>query len=84
MLFSFKLLDKSLQIGTSEEDDNCKSISISSLENEIVAILVQKNPNPNIGWGKEIITDTIIFKKVKTEKRNAGYYNDTDCDCIQH
>lgn len=84
MLFSFKLLDKSLQIGTSEEDDNCKSISISSLENEIVAILVQKNPNPNIGWEKEIITDTIIFKKVKTEKRNAGYYNDTDCDCIQH
>lgn len=84
MLFSFKLLDKSLQIGTSEEDDNCKSISINSLENEIVAILVQKNPNPNIGWEKEIITDTIIFKKVKTEKRNAGYYNDTDCDCIQH
>lgn len=84
MLYSFRLLDKSLQIGSSGEDENCKSISINSIENEIVAVFVQKNPTPSIGWQKEIITDTLIFKKVKTEKRKAGYYNDTDCDCIQH
>ena len=64
MLYSFRLLDKSFQIGCSGEDENCKSISLNSIKNEIVVILVQKNPNPNIGWGKEIITDTIIFKKV--------------------
>lgn len=84
MLYSFRLLDKSLEIGGSGEDENCKSISIKSIENEIVAVFVQKNPDPNIGWKKEIITDTIIFRKVKTEKRKAGYYNDVDCDCIQH
>lgn len=84
MLYSFRLLDKSLEIGGSGEDENCKSITIKSIENEIVAVFVQKNPDPNIGWEKEIITDTIIFRKVKTEKRKAGYYNDTDCDCIQH
>jgi hypothetical protein len=84
MLYSFQLLDKSLQIGSSGEDENCKSISIESIVDEIAIIFVQKNPNPKIGWRKEIITDTIIFKKVKTEKRKAGYYNDTDCDCIQH
>lgn len=84
MLYSFRLLDKSLQIGSSGEEDNCKSISINSIENEIVAVFVQKNPNPNIGWEKEIITDTIIFKKIKTEKRKAGYYGDKDCDCIEH
>lgn len=84
MLYSFRLLDKSLQIGTSGEDDNCKSISINSIKNEILVIFIQKNSNPNIGWEKEIITDTIIFKKIITEKRKAGYYNDTDCDCMQH
>lgn len=84
MLYSFRLLDKSLEIGGSGEDENCKSISIKSIENEFLVVFVQKNPNPNIGWKKEIITDTIIFKKVKIEKRKAGYYNDTDCDCIQH
>lgn len=84
MLYSFKLFDKSLEIGGSGEDESCKSISIKSLENEIVAVFIQKNSNPEIGWKKEVITDTIIFKKVKTEKRKAGYYGDTDCDCIQH
>ena len=84
MLYSFRLLDKSLQVGTSGEDNSCKSISISSIKNEISAIFIQKNPDPNIGWEKEIITDTIIFKKVKTEKRKAGYYGDTYCDCIEH
>ncbi|MDI9312066.1 MAG: hypothetical protein QM535_17765 [Limnohabitans sp.] len=84
MLYSFRLLDKSLEIGGSSEDENCISISIKSIENEIVVVFVQKNPNPNIGWKKEIITDTILFKKVKIENRKAGYYGDTDCDCIQH
>ena len=84
MLYSFKLLDKSLEIGSSGEDESCKSISIKSLENEIVAVFIQKNPNPEIGRTKPVITDTIIFKKVKTEIRKAGYYGDTNCDCIQH
>lgn len=84
MLYSFKLLDNSLEIGGSGEDESCKSISIKSLENEIVALFIQKNPNPEIGWKREVITDTIIFKRIKTEKRKAGYYNDTDCDCIQY
>jgi len=84
MLFSFRLLDSTLQIGGSEEDENCKTICVKSVENEIKVLFVQKNPTPKIGWKQRIITDTVIFKKVKTENRKAGYYGDTDCDCIQH
>ena len=83
MLYSFELLDKSKRNGDSGEDDNCKTLSINKLENELKVLFIQKNPTPNIGWTKPIITDTIVFKKIKTEERRAGYYGDTNCDCIE-
>ena len=83
MLYSFELLDKSKQIGTSAEDDNCKTISINNLESELKVLFIQRNPNQNLGWTIPLVTDTIVFKKIKTEKRQAGYYGDTNCDCIE-
>ena len=82
MLYSFEILDISLNEG-SGESENCKEISINKLDNVIKVVFEQKNPNPNIGWKKPIITDTIMFKKIKTENRKAGYYGDTNCDCIE-
>jgi hypothetical protein len=82
MLYSFEILENSLNEGFGESE-NCKEISISKLENEVKVVFEQKNTDPNIGWKKPIITDTIIFKKIKTENRKPGYYGDTNCDCIQ-
>lgn len=82
MLYSFEILDNSLNESFGESE-NCKEISISKLDNEVKVFFEQKNPNPNIGWKKPIITDTIIFKKIKTENRKPGYYGDTNCDCIE-
>ena len=84
MLYSFIILDKTLDNGSSEEDKNCKTISINKLQNIIKVAFVQRNPNPNIGWKKPIVTDTIVFRKTKTENRKAGYYGDTNCDCIEN
>jgi len=83
MLYSFKILDKSLEYGSSGESENCKEISINKLENIIKVGFEQKNLNPNIGWKKPITTDTIIFRKTKIENRKTGYYGDTNCDCIE-
>lgn len=82
MLYSFEILDNSLNESFGESE-NCKEISISKLDNEVTVFFKQKNPNPNIGWKKPIITDTIVFRKIKTENRKPGYYGDTNCDCIE-
>lgn len=82
MSYSFEILDISHNEGFGESE-NCKEISISKLDNIVKVVFEQKNPNPKIGWEKPIITDTIIFKKIKTENRKAGYYGDTNCDCIE-
>ncbi|MDR7370164.1 hypothetical protein [Flavobacterium aquidurense] len=83
ILYSFKLLNNSKQVYSSEKEDNCETISVNKLENEIKVLFIQTNPNQDIGGLKQIVTDTIVFKKIKTEKRKAGYYGDTNCDCIE-
>jgi hypothetical protein len=82
--FGFQLLNESNQFGTSENGSDCKVLPLKKLNDKIIVLIKQKNPNKNIGWEKPIITDTITYRKIKVEKRKAGYYGDTDCDCIEH
>ena len=84
MKFGFQLLNTSNQFGASENGSNCKVLPIKNLKDKIIVLIKQKNPKKNIGWKKPIITDTITYRKIKVEKRKAGYYGDTDCDCIEH
>ena len=54
------------------------------MNDKIIVLIKQKNPNKNIGWKKPIITDIITYRKIKEEKRKTGYYGDADCDCFEH
>ena len=83
MKFGFQLLNKSNQFGTSENGSDCKVLQLKKLNDKIIVLIKQKNPNKNIGWKKPIITDTITYRKIKEEKRKNSYYGDTDCDCIE-
>lgn len=81
-LYSFKLLDWPNAFDSSGKDDNCETFSINKLENEIKVILMQEPTEKHRG-NKLLATDTIIFNKIKVEKRQAGYYGDTNCNCIE-
>lgn len=46
--------------------ENSKEINVNKIENEYRILLEQKNSDTAIGWKKPIITDTLIFKRLKT------------------
>lgn len=46
--------------------ENSKEIDVNKIKNEYIILLEQKNSDTAIGWKKPIITDTLVFKRIKT------------------
>jgi hypothetical protein len=46
-------------------DENHKDFHFINLKNEYKILLEQKSPDTSLGWRKPIITDTLIFKRLK-------------------
>jgi hypothetical protein len=63
--FSFGLADTSNRVFTSGMDENLAQLCPRILFDKMEVLLEQKNPDSSFGWMKPIITDTIIFTKLK-------------------
>lgn len=82
IVYTFKLENWPGKFDSTGSDDNCEIFSIDKLENEIKVILMQENLKSKSESDRLFATDTIIFKRIKIEKRKAGYYS--DCSCIEN
>jgi len=80
--YSFRFLENSLNDSSFREDCNCYNVSTDKLEKDLI-ILFSQYISKDSADVKPIVTDTIVFKKIKTERRQAGYYGDKNCDCIE-
>jgi len=65
--FNFALLDKKNQMFTNAGpgEDGLSQLCPKVLFDDMKVILEQKNPDTSKGWMNPIITDTIIFTKIK-------------------
>jgi|GEM_PF-3167454 len=61
-VFTFKLLDKDNQAFTNGIGKGVCNLRPERLEPFIDIVLVEKNPDKNVGWKKGIVTDTIRMK----------------------
>jgi len=46
-------------------DDKFKDMFFAVLQNEYQVLMEQKNPDTSLGWRKPIVTDTLVFKRIK-------------------
>lgn len=60
--FEFKILGNQFTNGIT---DSSQEVHLNELKNEIKVLIEQKNPDTSLGWQKPIITDTLIFKRIK-------------------
>ena len=65
--FTFRLLDTTSRAFTNPgpDDDGLTQLFPKHLHNTMEVVLAQKNPDTSFGWLKPIITDTIVFTKIK-------------------
>jgi len=56
-------------------ESNRKILRFSELSDTIKVLLKQKNPNPDLGWKKPLVTDTILFiDRVQLKNVNNNSY----------
>lgn len=60
--FDLKKIGEKFSEGINE---NIKEINVEKIENQFHILMEQKNPDTSFGWKKPIITDTIIFNRIK-------------------
>jgi hypothetical protein len=63
--FIFNLVDTSNQVFTNGRENKTCYLCPKILYEEMKVMLQQKNPDTSKGWMQPIITDTIIFTKIK-------------------
>ena len=63
--FSFELADSSNRVFTNGMDENFAQLCPRVLYDQIKVLLVQKNPDSSLGWTRPIVTDTLVFLKIK-------------------
>jgi hypothetical protein len=63
--FSFELLDKSNQEFTNGIGEDKCELRPKILKDTLKIILEQKNTEKGVGWISPIITDTIVFRKIR-------------------
>lgn len=60
--FEFKILEDQFTNGIT---DSSQELHLNELKNEFKVLMEQKNTDTSLGWQKPIITDTLIFKRIK-------------------
>lgn len=63
--FSLSLVDTTNRMFTNGMSENIAQLCPKHLYDKMEVILEQKNPDTSFGWLKPIITDTLVFTKVK-------------------
>lgn len=65
--FTFDLLDKANRVFTNAGpgEDGLTQLCPAHLYDTMRVLLEQKNPDTLLGWSKPIITDTIVFTRIK-------------------
>ena len=63
--FSFSLADTTNRVFTNGIDENLAQLCPRNLYEKMQVLLEQKNTDTSKGWMNPIITDTIIFRKLK-------------------
>jgi hypothetical protein len=63
--FNFALADTTNRVFTNGREENACQLHPRVLYDKMEVLLEQKNPDTSLGWIKPIITDTIVFTKIK-------------------